>query len=49
MNCTYWLNPSELEWFIGSKTQIEIFNNQIKSVEKLLEVEVDGVSTLFRT
>jgi len=34
-------DQDELEWFIGSKTQIEIFNNQIKSVEKLLEVEVD--------
>lgn len=35
-------DQDELEWFIGSKTQIEIFQNQIKSVEKLLEVEVDG-------
>lgn len=31
----------ELEWFIDSKLQIDIFQNQIKSVEKLLNIEVD--------
>jgi hypothetical protein len=39
-------DQDELEWFICSKTQIEIFNNQIKSVEKLLAVEVD-IETYF--
>ncbi len=34
-------DQDDLEWFIESKTQIEIFQNQIKSVEKLLVVEVD--------
>ena len=34
-------DQDDLEWYIGSKTQIKIFQNQIKSVVKLLEVEID--------
>lgn len=31
----------ELEWIIESETQIDIFQNHIKSVEKILEAKVD--------
>ena len=37
----------ELEWFIDSKLQIDIFQNQIKSVEKLLNIEVDEETYLI--
>jgi len=32
---------AELEWYIESQSQIGIFNNQIGSVKRLLEVDVD--------
>jgi len=35
----YW--QAEFEWFLESKTQIGIFNNQIGSVDTLLDTDVD--------
>lgn len=35
-------NDDELAWIMQSETQIEIFQNHIKSVEKILEADIDS-------
>ena len=35
-------NDDELAWIVQSETQIEIFQNHIKSVEKILEADIDA-------
>lgn len=35
-------NDDELAWLIQSETQIDIFQNHIKSVEKILEADIDA-------
>ncbi|WP_068329560.1 hypothetical protein [Psychrobacter sp. P2G3] len=35
-------NDDELAWIMQSETQIEIFQNHIKSVEKILEADIDA-------
>lgn len=35
-------NDDELAWMMQSETQIEIFQNHIKSVEKILEADIDA-------